>query len=89
MQTEQFETVGAIADINICDVETVEQTQYDRISNLLKYPIIHNTKHPAIEAWTTPENCRRSAIHGNYGVLTGPANNLIVVDVDQKDNGIE
>ena len=84
MQTEQFETVGVSADINTCDVETVEQTQYERISNLLKYPVIHNTEHPSIEAWTTPENCRGSAIHDNYGVLTGSANNLIVVDVDQK-----
>jgi hypothetical protein len=49
-----------------------------------------NAKEPACK-WTDEKNHTRSAIDPaqfNTGVLTGPINNLLVVDVDVKDDGL-
>ena len=42
-----------------------------------------------IYKWTDPKQCRKMAFNGNHGVIAGKANNLIVVDVDNKNEGFE
>ena len=42
-----------------------------------------------INGWTDPKQCRRTLFNGNYGVITGEANNILVVDLDNKNEGFE
>ena len=37
-----------------------------------------------IQGWSDPKKCKRAVVHVNCGVVTGPAVNLLVVDVDLK-----
>jgi len=56
-------------------------------NELLKVKIIKNTKTPATK-W---KESNIKEINGNYnvGIKTGKENNIIVIDVDSKDEGIE
>ena len=94
MQAEQIEVLQTcnahiFSDVKALNPVVVDQMHSERVSNLLKYPVIPNQKEPRIAGWTNPKRCKRSAFNGNYGVITGEANNLIVVDVDNKDDGFE
>ena len=58
-----------------------------------KFPCKTNSKYPAVK-WSMPENQitnikRINTKYNNIGLITGPINDIIVVDVDKKNNGIE
>ena len=60
-------------------------TRYD---NLYKIKLKANSKEPAAK-WGQPENQTRLKPKGNYGIITGKKNNLIVLDIDIKDDGLD
>ena len=58
-----------------------------------KFALKKNSKRPAVD-WSNEKNIRKNiedinTKFNNIGLLTGPINDLLVVDVDCKDNGIE
>ena len=58
--------------------------------NLLKMRLQKNSKKPCNSGWTNKNNLRPDIprIHGyNIGIPTGRVNNLLVVDIDIKDEG--
>ena len=57
--------------------------------NFVKVPIYPNTKTPAISGWATNEYKNKKVQDGfNVAIITGKKNNIIVVDVDEPDNGL-
>ena len=62
----------------------------NNFENMLKFAVNKNSKYPAVK-WSKPENYMTEIDTSRYnvGLLTGPINNIIVVDVDAKNNGIE
>ena len=60
-------------------------------NNLLKFKLQKNSKVPLNKGWTNPVNLS-SDIDMKYGyklgIATGRVNNLIVLDIDIKDNGL-
>ena len=86
MQTEQFEMLKTVVDRILSDVKAlnplvIDQIHAERTANFLKYPVVPNQKNPMISDWTNPKQCRRTPYNDNYGVITGEANNLIVLDI--------
>ena len=61
------------------------------LNNLLKIPIIKNTKYPAIKEWNKPQNQQQFININKFdvGIPTGINNNILVLDIDIKDDGIE
>ena len=61
------------------------------LQTLLKIPVIKGTKYPAIKQWNKTTNQQLNINIDKYdiGITTGEHNNLIVLDIDIKDNGIE
>ena len=62
----------------------------NNFTNMLKFAVNKNSKKPAVK-WSKPENhmTHINTKRYNVGLLTGPINDIIVVDVDAKNNGIE
>jgi len=61
------------------------------MQNYFKFPLIKNSKLPAVK-WSKKENLTYDSIDTskyNIGIPTGSINNLLVVDVDAKDKGVE
>lgn len=58
-------------------------------SNLLKIRVHRNAKEPVNKKWNLKENMINSISNFNIGIPTGKINNLICLDIDNKDNGIE
>ena len=50
-------------------------------------PLHASTKIPLHKDWANKYQTVKPK--GNYGVLTGKINNIIIVDIDIKDNGLE
>ncbi len=63
----------------------------ENLQNFLKIPINRGSKIPAILGWSIPQNQRKQIDTNKYevGIPTGQNNNLLVLDVDNKDNGLE
>ena len=59
-----------------------------RYDSLHKIKLKANSKEPAAK-WGQPENQTRLKPKGNYGIITGKKNNLIVLDIDVKDDGLD
>ena len=55
---------------------------------MIKFKSKVNSKEAAGK-WSQPESHTTIRPKSNYGILTGSKNNLIVLDVDVKDNGLE
>ena len=53
-----------------------------RFDNFVK--LKQNSKEPATK-WKLPENRTKHEIKGNYGIITGKANNLLILDIDNKE----
>lgn len=62
----------------------------NNFTNMMKIAIKPNLKESAVK-WSNPNTHLKSidTKYYNVGLLTGKINNIIVVDVDVKDNGIE
>lgn len=60
------------------------------LKDMWKIPFLKNSKIPAIKKWTEPEQHKKqiSDIY-DTAIITGRRNNLIVFDVDIKDEGME
>lgn len=61
-----------------------------KFSDLMKIRLIKNQKEPKDVKWNIESNMKKIIDNKyNVGIPTGIINNIIVVDVDNKDNGIE
>jgi hypothetical protein len=60
------------------------------ITKLAKFPLLPNSNLPACK-WTDKSNhiFDNQEKNKNYGILTGKVNNILVLDIDVKDNGLE
>ena len=59
-------------------------------NNLLKFKLQKNSKIPLNKGWTNPSNLSYNVdtkYGHNIGIATGRVNNLLVVDIDIKDDG--
>ena len=57
-----------------------------------KIPLILGEKRPVFKGWEQPAKHQKAAINPrryNTGVITGERNNLLIVDLDVKDDGVE
>lgn len=57
-------------------------------NSLVKIPVIRNDKRPAIKEWQKHKGTQVDTTFNNMGILTGEVNNLLVLDIDIKDNGM-
>jgi hypothetical protein len=59
-------------------------------NNYFKLPVIKGTKKPAVIGWNTPEYNNKDVDIMAYdvGIITGTRNNLLILDVDIKDEGL-
>ena len=81
---EQLAKLTEQKQLNKNSLETVI-----RISNLIKFQCAPNAKvPPKNHSWTDPKNHTTIQPRGNYGIPCGPINNLIIFDVDVKDDGL-
>jgi hypothetical protein len=55
-----------------------------RFDNFVKIKLKQNSKEPATK-WKLQENRTKHEIKGNYGIITGKANNLLILDIDNKE----
>lgn len=58
------------------------------MNNFLKFQVIKNEKKPAIKGWQFSTATTINTAKFNVGIITGTTNNLLVVDIDVKDNGL-
>lgn len=61
----------------------------DRVLNPFIVEVHENDKRPCKLGWTKKRIKRNPKHTGNYGILTGKVNNIIVLDIDVKDNGLK
>ena len=61
------------------------------LDNKFKIPIVKGSKVPAIKKWEQPENQHKNinTIKYDTALITGKRNNIIVLDVDIKDEGMQ
>ena len=64
--------------------------QYYNLYNLITIPIATNDKRPFIKGWNlTKKTIHPTYIDQNIGILTGKVNNITVLDIDEKLNGMQ
>jgi len=72
-------------------LQKVRDLNRDPLASYYKFKVCKGLKQPACK-WTDPRNHQKAPIDQTYyntGIPTGPINNLLVVDVDVKDQGME
>ena len=65
--------------------------QPDHFAKFVKVPLVQNGKTPACR-WRDPANQTKEALDPSYrntGIPTGSLNNLLVLDLDVKDDGVK
>lgn len=62
----------------------------EKLQNYLKIPVLKGSKIPAVCGWTKDNYENNFFDENEYdtGIITGSRNNLLILDVDIKDNGI-
>jgi hypothetical protein len=62
----------------------------EKTTDMWKIPLFKNSKRPVLKQWQKPEQHTKT-ISDNYdtAIITGKRNNLIVFDVDIKDDGMD
>ena len=71
-------------------LKRVKEQQHNKLANYYKFKVRKNGKEPTCK-WKDELNHTKNDINPeqyNTGVLTGPINNLLVVDIDVKDDGL-
>lgn len=64
--------------------------QYYNLYKLITIPIAINDKMPFIKGWNlTKKTIHPTYIDQNIGILTGKVNNITVLDIDEKLNGMQ
>ena len=64
--------------------------QYYSLYKLITIPIATNDKKPFIKGWNlTKKTIHPTYIDQNIGILTGKVNNITVLDIDDKLNGMQ
>ena len=63
----------------------------EKFQNYLKLPLVKNQKYPAVSGWNKDDYNTTEIDNKIYdvGIITGVRNNLLVVDVDIKDDGVK
>ena len=72
-------------------LERVRDLSPDPLANYSKFKVLKGLKQPACK-WSDPRNHTKEPIDQafyNTGIPTGAVNNLLIVDVDVKDQGME
>ena len=72
-------------------IERVRDLSPDPLANYSKFKVLKGLKQPACK-WSDPRNHTKEPIDQtfyNTGIPTGSLNNLLIVDVDVKDRGME
>ena len=64
-------------------------TEYYDKFKLITIPLIPRDKRPYLPAWQKITKSKKLRPDDNVGILTGKVNNLLVIDVDRKDNGMK
>ena len=61
------------------------------LKNFLQLPVIKDTKRPAVSGWNNNEYDIKEVDINKFdvGIITGTRNNLLVLDVDIKDDGLQ
>ena len=65
--------------------------EFLKFDDLFKIPLLNNSKLPVYKGWQKKENQLQNITNNkfNIGISTGIINNIIVLDIDTKDEGIE
>ena len=62
----------------------------EKITDMWKIPLFKNSKRPVLEKWQKPEQHTKTIpYYYDTAIITGKRNNLIVFDVDIKDDGMD
>ncbi len=72
-------------------IKKVESAIADPLASLNKLKLKKNSKEPLCK-WTDVRNHTKhnyDPLYNNTGIATGRSYNIIVIDIDQKDNGME
>jgi len=57
--------------------------------NLIIIPLLPRSKRPFIKEWQKIIQSKKITGNQNFGLLTGRINNITVIDIDRKDNGLK
>jgi len=64
-------------------------TEYYNKFKLISIPLVPRQKYPYLKEWQKIKKSKEIKGDENIGILTGKVNNIIVVDIDKKDNGLK
>jgi hypothetical protein len=56
---------------------------------LISIPLVSKQKYPYIKEWQKIKKSIEIKNNENIGILTGKTNNIIIIDIDKKDNGLK
>ena len=67
----------------------MEPIDYYNKYKLITIPLIPNDKRPYLKEWQKLTKSKKGRDGDNIGAITGKVNNITVIDIDKKDNGMK